>query len=96
MMATTTWGYLIGFLAAALVVGAIASHWRLSSWWRVAVTFAIGSSVIYLFGVTGLMASLGVSTIEALSVGVLPFLIGDVVKASIAAALLPLAWRIAK
>jgi biotin transport system substrate-specific component len=96
MLATTTWGYLLGFLAAALVVGAIASHWKLSSWWRVAVAFAVGSAVIYLFGSAGLMVTLGISAVDAISVGVLPFLLGDVAKAAIAASLLPLAWKLSR
>ncbi len=96
LMATTTWGYLIGFLVAAIVVGAIGSRWQLSNWYRVAVAFALGSAVIYLFGMAGLMLSLGIDAIAAFSAGVAPFLLGDLVKATIAAALLPVAWRLAK
>lgn len=96
LLATTTWGYLLGFLVAAVVVGAIATHWRLASWWRVATAFAIGSVLIYLFGIAGLMFTLGLSAGEAVGVGVIPFLLGDVVKAALAAALLPLAWKFAR
>jgi biotin transport system substrate-specific component len=96
LMATTTWGYLLGFLAAAVVIGYLGSRWQLSSWFRVAVSFALGSVVIYLFGVSGLMISLGLQPIQAISAGVLPFLLGDIAKAVIAAALLPLAWKFAK
>jgi biotin transport system substrate-specific component len=61
---------------------------------KVLLSFAAGSAVIYAFGVAGLMAALGLDIVTAISVGVIPFLIGDVVKAALAAALLPTAWKL--
>ena len=52
--------------------------------------------MIYGFGVTGLMLALGLDFNSALAAGVIPFLIGDVLKAAAAAALLPVAWKLVK
>lgn len=96
LMATTTWGYLLGFLFAAVLIGLVGARWQLSNSVRVAASFLLGSAVIYIFGMSGLMLTLGISLQDALAVGVVPFLIGDLAKAVIAATLLPLAWRLAK
>lgn len=91
-----TAGYLVGFVAAAAVVGFLASRGFSKDPIRVALSFALGSVIIYAFGVSGLMLSLGLSFEQALAAGVIPFLIGDLVKAALAAAALPLAWRFLK
>lgn len=91
-----TAGYLVGFVAAAALVGFMASKGFSKDPIRVAFSFALGSVVIYAFGVTGLMLSLGLSLEQALAAGVIPFLIGDLVKAVLAAAALPLAWKLLK
>jgi biotin transport system substrate-specific component len=56
----------------------------------------LGSVVIYAFGVSGLMITLGLTLDQALAGGVYPFLIGDLVKAVAAAALVPMAWKLLK
>lgn len=89
-----TAGYIIGFVAAAALVGFLASRGFSSTALRVALSFAAGSLVIYGFGVSGLMITLGLDLATAISVGVIPFLVGDAAKAALAAALLPLAWKL--
>jgi biotin transport system substrate-specific component len=91
-----TAGYIIGFVAAAALVGFLASKGFSSTPMKVAISFAAGSLVIYGFGVTGLMIALGLDLTTAISVGVIPFLIGDAAKAVFAAALLPMAWKLLK
>ena len=91
-----TAGYLVGFVAAAALVGYLATKGFSSSPVKVALSFALGSIVIYGFGVTGLMVALGLDFTSAIAAGVIPFLIGDVVKAAAASALLPLAWKLVK
>ena len=88
-----TAGYIIGFVAAAALVGFLASKGFSKTPIKVAFAFAAGSAVIYGFGVAGLMITLGLSFSQAIAAGVIPFLIGDAVKAAAAAALLPLAWK---
>ena len=89
-----TAGYLVGFVAAAALVGFLAARGFSSSPLKVAASFGLGSLVIYAFGVTGLMLALGLDFYSALAAGVVPFLIGDLFKAALAAAALPLAWKL--
>jgi biotin transport system substrate-specific component len=44
--------------------------------------------------VIGLMLSTGRSISEAVTVGVIPFLLGDLIKAAAAGLLLPGAWKL--
>jgi biotin transport system substrate-specific component len=94
----TTFGYQVGFIAAAAVVGWLAQL----NWQRkisgVLASFAIGNAIIYLFGLPWLafaLSNLGmtanVSTV--LAAGLIPFLLGDAIKMALAAAALPLAWK---
>ena len=94
--AMPTLGYLIGFVLAAAVIGFLAEKGFTKNPLKLAAALTAGSLVIYASGVTGLIAILGIDFTTALSVGVLPFLIGDAVKAVLAAALLPLAWKLTK
>ena len=88
-----TAGYLFGFAVAAIVVGVLANRGLARKPVAVLISFALGSAVIYLFGAGWLVAGLGMSVQQALIAGVVPFLIGDAVKAVLAAALLPTAWK---
>lgn len=91
-----TAGYLVGFMAAGLLVGYLATRGFSAKPTLVALSFALGSAIIYIFGAGWLMIGLGLTLPQALAAGVTPFLIGDAVKAVAAAALLPLAWRFTK
>ena len=94
----TTFGYLVGFIAAAAVVGWFSQlnwHRRISG---VIASFTIGNAVIYLFGLPWLAFALSnlslASDISAvLMAGLVPFLVGDAIKMALAAAALPLAWK---
>ncbi len=90
-----TGGYLLGFIAAAAVVGFLARRGLDRRADSTALAFVAGSLVIYAFGVPWLAVVLGISLPEAIGLGMAPFLIGDAVKAVVAAAVLPLAWRLA-
>lgn len=90
---SATGGYLIGFVAAALVVGWLAQRGDTKKWFNAAFAFLVGSFVIYLFGVSGLVLFAGMTPLEAISKGMLPFVAGDVIKAVAAGVFLPLAWR---
>lgn len=88
-----TGGYLIGFLPAAALVGWLAERGWTRSWCGMAALFTLGSGVIYLFGAGYLATFVGLRA--ALAAGVWPFLVGDAIKALLAAALLPAAWKLA-
>jgi biotin transport system substrate-specific component len=90
-----TGGYLVGFLAAALITGYGARRGADRSPWRTLLLFALASAIIYLIGTAWLCLDTGMSIREGISAGVTPFLPGDAVKALLAAGLLPGAWRLA-
>jgi len=77
-----TAGYVVGFAAAAYIVGWLVGDSR--SYWRVAGAMTLGSLVIYLLGAAWLAGASG-SVSGALLQGVLPFLPGDAVKLLLAA-----------
>jgi len=89
-----TFGYLLGFVAAAALVGRLSERGDDRRYVSAVGEMVIGSAVIYAFGVTVLMANLNLSLATGLSEGMVPFLIGDGLKVLAAAGLLPLAWKL--
>lgn len=87
-----TGGYLIGFIAAAFVTGLLAER----GWDRCVettfLTMLVGNVVIYVFGLPWLASFVGVERVFPL--GFYPFIPGDLLKAVLAAALLPAGWRL--
>ena len=93
-LATPSGGYLWGFLLAGTLTGWLAGRgWDRSLRSSLGVML-LGNIVIYLVGVPWLAASIDVSGLEALELGLYPFVIGDTLKLLIAAGLLPAAWRL--
>ncbi len=88
-----SFGYILGYVAAAVAVGELARRGADRRFLGTFGTAALGSLVIYAFGVPWLMASTGVGFREAMVMGVVPFLIGDALKALAAAGLLPATWK---
>jgi biotin transport system substrate-specific component len=89
-----TFGYLLGFLAAALLVGALARRGASRNALATALTMVAGNAVVYAVGVTWLALSLSLDLSTALELGLWPFLVGDAVKLAIATAALPTAWAL--
>src|SRR5262245_20625426 len=87
-----TGGFLLGFLLAAWLVGALAERGWDRSIWRCGLAMAIGTIVILLAGVAWLTPSLGVA--RAYEVGVAPFLLATTVKVALGAIAMPLIWRL--
>ncbi|GAB3615479.1 biotin transporter BioY [Okibacterium endophyticum] len=97
-LAKPSFGFIIGFIAAAALIG-----WLAERNWDKRPTlsllgFLAASVVPFLFGVPYMgmiLGSLGLpndfGTLIAL--GVLPFIVGGIVKWLVAASVLPLAWR---
>lgn len=79
-----TGGFLLGFIPAALVAGLAYEHE--SPKIRVAGLIA-ATCTIYLFGVVWLAWSASISLLQAVLIGVAPFIIGDAVKAAAAFAI---------
>jgi biotin transport system substrate-specific component len=64
--------------------------------WSALPAFLSGTVVIYLFGITWLWYSVdAIATIdEALIAGMVPFVVGDLLKIALAGLLLPAAWKL--
>jgi len=75
-----TGGYLIGFVIASWAVGRLMDSGEELSFWKVLLAMACGSAVIYLVGSFHLALLAGVTAKQALFMGVLPFVPGDVAK----------------
>lgn len=88
----TTAGYLVGFVVAAAVVGALAERGWAATAPRAFATMLLGNGVVYACGVAWL-AQLAPDLATAFAWGVAPFLLGDALKVALATALLPLATR---
>jgi biotin transport system substrate-specific component len=91
-----TGGYRVGFLVAAVVVGWCARRGLDRKPHGTLFAFVLGSLTIYAFGASWLSVVADFGLGEALLRGVVPFLVGDALKAVLAAALLPAAWRLAR
>lgn len=89
-----TGGYLVAFPAAAFVTGAFAEHGWDKRFLTAVAAMAIGSILIILSGWAWLAVL--VSPTYAIHAGVSPFIIGDVVKILLAAAVLPSGWHLLK
>lgn len=90
----TSGGYLLGFPLAAALVGELARRGWDRTPWGMAGAFLLGSAVIYALGLPWLAVTAGFDTGETLMRGLVPFIPGDTVKALVAAAALPTAWRL--
>jgi biotin transport system substrate-specific component len=87
-----TGGYLIGFVAASAVVGRLAElGWDRRMGGAIGAT-TIGTVIIYAIGVPWLAVVTGMPLGEAIAVGLVPFLVFDIVKLLAAAAVFPAAW----
>lgn len=101
-VAKPSFGFIIGFVFAAFVAGWIAQR----AWDRrpvlAFVGFVAASIVPFLFGVPymafmlNVVLDMGLSLGDVLQLGVVPFVVGGLVKAAIAAALIPAAWALVR
>lgn len=97
--AAPSFGYILGFIAAAFIVGRIAESGATRTFWRSVGLMVLGNVIIYAIGATWLKYNLGVPWFGAESAwayGVRDFLVGDALKIIAAAGLLPLAWRLVR
>jgi len=86
-----TGGYLLGFIAAAWIVGRLCER----GWDRriatAALAMLVGNVVIYLFGLPWLALFVGADRVLAL--GLFPFVPGAIIKLTLATLALPTAWK---
>jgi biotin transport system substrate-specific component len=86
-----TGGYLVGFLPAAWICGALAERGWDRHALRALVPLLAGEVALFSMGLFWLSRFTGPESVWAL--GLLPFLPGEAAKIVIAAAALPLTWR---
>lgn len=91
-----TFGYVIGYVIAAALVGWLAQRGGDRTVVRTVVTMVLGNLVIYAVGVPWLMNATGMDLSAGLQAGMTPFLVGDSIKILAAAGLLPAAWSLVK
>jgi biotin transport system substrate-specific component len=89
-----SFGYIVGFALAAVLVGMLARRGADRSVGGTAATMVLGNLVIYAVGVPYLAFSIGVDLPTAIGLGLTPFLVGDGLKILLATGLLPAAWRL--
>jgi biotin transport system substrate-specific component len=91
-LAGPTGGYLLGFVPAAFVIGALAERGWDRTPLRAAAAMLCGSVVLFACGLAQLAVFVGASRVLAL--GLYPFIVGDLLKVAAAAAILPGAWAL--
>ncbi|MEO3979041.1 biotin transporter BioY [Streptomyces sp. CAU 1734] len=89
-----SFGYVLGMLLAATVVGELARRGADRSVPRMAGAMVLGSVIIYAVGVPYLALATGMTLSQAVAAGLVPFLIGDAIKAALAMGALPTAWKL--
>ncbi|HJR06077.1 MAG TPA: biotin transporter BioY [Pyrinomonadaceae bacterium] len=87
-----TAGYLLAYPVAAFVTGWLAERGWDRRFLTAAAAIALGSAVVLFGGWLGLLRFYGAS--QAFTLGVAPFILGDIIKIALAAAALPSGWAL--
>jgi len=83
-----TGGYILGFIAASLIIGWFTDEYKQSrSFAGILGIMMLGIAVIYVFGVVQLSIVLGVNATKAIELGAVPFIGVDIYKALIVSAM---------
>lgn len=88
-----TGGYLLGYVMATVLLGALAQRGWDRSVGRMALALLLGNAIIYVPGLLWLGSLYGWDK-PILQWGLTPFLIGDAIKLALAALILPAAWKL--
>src|SRR6267142_2565652 len=91
-----TGGYLVAFPAAAYITGAFAEHGWDRRFLTAAAAMAIGSAIIMLSGWAWFSVVMRTSPLLTLYATVIKFIPGDIIKISLAAAVLPSGWKLVR
>ncbi len=87
-------GYLLGFVLSVTLMSWLAARGNDRNVVSALGLFVIGELAIYALGVPWLAFDLHISLAQAITVGMTPYLIFDLVKAVFAGVALPSAWRL--
>lgn len=91
-LGSASFGYIVGFIPAAALVGWLSERTWDRKFLKALATFAGGTLVVFAFGLPWLAVALGANLQQTLEWGFYPFIVGGAIKALIAAILLPAAW----
>lgn len=91
---TASFGYVIGFFLAATAAGWLAERGADRKVLKALPAMLAAEVIIYAAGLPWLAVAAGYSITETLEKGLVPFLLGDAVKALLAAGLLPAVWAL--
>ncbi len=91
-MAGPTGGYLVGFVLAAMTSGWLAEKGADRNVFAMFCAMLLGALVIYLPGILWLSGFTGME--KAISLGFVPFVLADIFKAGLAAAIFPAIWSL--
>lgn len=75
-----TGGYIIGFILGAYIIGKIMESCKKPGVSWIVFALIVGNIVIYTLGTVQLSLVAQISLLKALLIGVVPFLIGDILK----------------
>jgi biotin transport system substrate-specific component len=92
VIAGPTGGYIIGFVLSAFLVGWLSERQWDRKVLKALALFLGGSVAVFAIGLPWLSFVLGTDLATTLEYGLWPFIIGGLIKALLAAGLLPLAW----
>ncbi len=88
-----TGGYLLAYPIAAFVTGWLAERGWDRNYWTSLASMLAGLAIVFIGGVSWL-ASLTGSPSRAIAEGLVPFILPDIIKVSIAALILPGVWKL--
>jgi biotin transport system substrate-specific component len=88
-----TGGYLVGMLAASLVLGYLADRKADQKFRTSFPALLLGDAIIFTFGLIWLQHTLDLSWSKTIAAGFTPFILGEALKIAITATSLPLVWR---
>jgi biotin transport system substrate-specific component len=94
VITSATGGYLVGFMLAGALVGLLANLGWDKRFGTASSSMLAGNVVIYLVGLPWLAVVLDTNLDKTLEYGLYPFVVGDVLKLYLAAAVLPAAWKL--
>jgi biotin transport system substrate-specific component len=90
-----SFGYVLGLFLAAAVCGWLAGRGADRTLLRALPAMLAGEIVLYAAGLTWLACYAHLGPAATIREGLTPFIVGDAIKAAIAAGLLPVAWKLA-
>lgn len=91
-----TGGYIVGFVLAAYVIGWLSERGADRQLVVAFLSFVAAQLIVFGIGLPWLKVAADLDWATTFSAGFTPFIVGGLIKAAIAAAAMPTAWRLAR